>query len=151
MVQWLHDNEAAARALGMTLRPIDLSFDQSRWDKVFRKAAADGMHAVTVIETSTYFTHRASLARHALQHRIATAFPFREQAEEGGLMAYGADVVDLYRRAADFVDRILKGANPGELPVEQPTKFTFVVNRKTAEALGVRIPQSILLRAEIIQ
>lgn len=150
VVQWLHDNEAAARRLGLSLTQIDLGFDQGRWDEIFRKIAADGVSAVTVIETSTYFTRRASLAQHALRHRIATAFSFREQAEEGGLMAYGADVVDLYRRAAGFVDRILKGANPAELPVEQPTKFTFVVNRNTAAALGVRIPRSIELRAEII-
>ena len=150
VVQWLRDSESAARALGLSLRRIDLGFNPSRWDEVFRRAARDGVGAVTVIESAPYFVHGPELARHAIRHRIATMFPFREQAEAGGLMAYGAEVADLFRRAADFVDRILRGANPAELPVEQPTKFAFVVNRKTAEALGVAIPQSTLLRAEIL-
>ena len=108
----------------------------------------DGLDGATVMETATYLAYRAKLAELALRHRVVTIFPFREQAEEGGLMAYGADVADLYRRAAHFVDKILKGAKPADLPVEQPTKFTFIVNLKTAKALGIKFPQSILLRAD---
>jgi putative ABC transport system substrate-binding protein len=147
--QWLKDNQAAAQHVGVNLTPVDLPIDDhSRWDDVFRKVAADGLDGATVLETPTYLAYRAKLAELALRHRLATVFPFREQAEEGGLMAYGADLADLYRRAAHFVDKILKGAKPADLPVEQPTKFTFVVNLKTAKALGITIPRSILVRAD---
>lgn len=147
--EWLKDNEAAARQVMVALRAVDLPVDdQSKWDEVFRKAAADGFDGATVLETPTYLAYRARLAEIALRHRVATVFPFREQAEAGGLMAYGADVTDLYRRAAYFVDKILKGAKPADLPVEQPTKFTFAVNLNTAKALGIKIPRSTLVRAD---
>lgn len=149
VAHWLKDNETAARQLGLTVTPVDLPIDgHGRWDEVFRNTAADGLGAATVMETPTYFANRSKLAELSVNYRLAAIFPFREQAEEGGLMAYGADLIDLYRRAAYFVDKILNGANPAELPVEQPTKFTFIVNLKTAKALGIAIPRSILLRAD---
>ena len=94
------------------------------------------------------FTHRARIAEFANKSRLPAAYPHREFAEAGGLIAYGADLRDNYRRAASFVDKILKGAKPGDLAIEQPTKFELVVNLKTAKALGLTIPPSVLLRAD---
>ena len=94
------------------------------------------------------FAWRDRLAALALKNRLPTMFAQRQYAEAGGLMTYSADFSDLYRRAATFVDKILKGAKPADLPVEQPTKWVFVVNLKTAKALGLTIPQSVLLRAD---
>ena len=94
------------------------------------------------------FAWRERLAELALKNRLPTMFAQRAYAEAGGLMAYSADFSDLYRRAATFVDKILKGAKPADLPVEQPTKFEFVINLKTAKALGLTIPQTLLLRAD---
>lgn len=84
----------------------------------------------------------------ALKHRLPTVGGFREYAEAGGLIAYGPHLPDYYRRAAGYVEKILKGAKPGDLPVEQPTKFELIINLKAAKALGLTIPQSILIRAD---
>jgi putative ABC transport system substrate-binding protein len=99
-----------------------------------------------------FFAHRRQIADLAMKHNLPGMYPFREWVEAGGLMSYGPNPPDLYRRAATYVAKILKGAKPAELPVEQPTKFEFVINLKTAKELGLTIPQSLLLRAdEIIQ
>jgi putative ABC transport system substrate-binding protein len=84
----------------------------------------------------------------AIKHRLPGMYPTKQFAEEGGLMAYGPLIADLYLRAATYVDKILKGANPGELPVEQPTKFELVINLQTAKQIGVTIPPSVLARAD---
>ena len=94
------------------------------------------------------FPWATRLADLALKNRLPTVFAQREYAEAGGLMAYAADFSDLFRRAATFVDKILKGAKPADLPIEQPTKFDFVINLKTAKALGLTIPPSMLLQAD---
>jgi ABC-type uncharacterized transport system substrate-binding protein len=152
VVQWLRDNEAAASALGLVYEAVDLGVLPDRWDEVFRAARAHGIDAVTIIETVFYFYNRDQLAEIALRHQLPTIFPFREQAQAGGLMSYGANLVDMAHRVAVFVDKIFKGAKPADLAVEQPTKLELVINLKTAKALDITIPQSLLLRAdEVIQ
>ena len=94
--------------------------------------------------------HRTRLAELSLRHRLVSIAPFRENPESGGLMSYGPSLRTNFRRAATYVDRILKGAKPADLPVEQPTRFELVINLKTAKALGLTIPPSLLLRADQI-
>jgi putative ABC transport system substrate-binding protein len=109
------------------------------------KARAD---AVTVQSTNVFFIERRRLADLAVKHRLPAIFLVREFVDAGGLMSYGANVAELHRRAATYVDKILKGAKPGDLPVEQPTKFELVINLKTAKAIGLTIPPSVLARAD---
>jgi putative ABC transport system substrate-binding protein len=108
--------------------------------------------ALTVLVSAMFVNERRRLVDLAAKNRLPAVYPWREYVDAGGLMAYGPNVADLYRRAASYVDKILKGANPGDLPVEQPTKFELVINLKTAKALGLTIPPSLLGRAdEVIQ
>ncbi len=111
---------------------------------------ADGLYVITADPIT--FTHRRLIADLAVKNRLPATSVLSEFVEAGGFMSYGADLRDLYRRAATYVDKILKGAKPADLPVEQPTKFDLVINLKTAKALGLTIPQSLLGRAdEVIQ
>jgi putative ABC transport system substrate-binding protein len=113
------------------------------------RARAGGLVLVT---SATFFVERKRLVDLAAKNRLPTVYPWREAVEAGGLISYAPHLPDLYRRAATYVDKILKGAQPGDLPVEQPTKFELVINLKTAKALGLTIPQSVLARAdEVIQ
>jgi putative ABC transport system substrate-binding protein len=113
------------------------------------EAAAKGGAQLALVQSSLAFTkHRTEIAELAIRHRLPTMFTFRHYVAHGGLMSYGVDFPALWRRSADYVARILKGAKPAELPIEQPTKFELVVNLKTAKALGVTIPNGILLAAD---
>jgi len=113
------------------------------------KERADG---VIIITSSMFYAERTRIAKLAAESRVPAIYGVKEFAEAGGLMTYGVDIHESFRRAAGYVDKILKGAKPGDLPVEQPTKFDLVINMKTAKALGLTIPQSLLVRAdEIIQ
>jgi putative ABC transport system substrate-binding protein len=117
-------------------------------DKVFRTASTSGARALIQLSAPLISTHSRRIADLTAKHRLPAISPFRLFVEAGGLMAYGPDLVEFFRRAATYVDKILKGAKPGDLPIEQPTKFEFVINLKTAKALGLTIPPSLLLRAD---
>jgi putative ABC transport system substrate-binding protein len=101
-----------------------------------------------VLASPTFAVDRTRLADFARRHRLISAFYTREYVDLGGLLSYGASFTGMFRRAADYVDRIAKGAKPSDLPIEEPTKFELVINLKTAKALGLTIPQSILARAD---
>ena len=100
------------------------------------------------MEEPRYLVDRRRIAALAAKHRLPSVFPFAEHVTAGGLLAYGVNLSELFAKSADYVDRILKGAKPGDLPVEQPTKFELVINSKTAKALGLPIPTSLLARAD---
>jgi putative ABC transport system substrate-binding protein len=104
--------------------------------------------ALTAFGSAVLFNERRRLVDLAAKNRLPAVYGLREYVDAGGLMSYGPDLADLFRRAATFVDKTLKGAKPGDLPVEQPTKFELVINLKTAKALGLTIPQSVLGRAD---
>ena len=106
--------------------------------------------ALFVVKNPPNYAHRHRIVEFAARRRLPAIYPTREFAEIGGLMAYGISVVDLYRRAAEYVDKILRGAKPADLPVQQPTKFELVIHLKTARALGLTITPSVLVRADQI-
>jgi putative ABC transport system substrate-binding protein len=134
----------AAMALGVRLQPLEAR-DPSEIDKAFAAITTERAGAVIVLADTVLLDHRARIADHAIRRRLPTVSQF---AEAGGLLTYGPNLSDQYRRAATYVDKILKGAKPGDLPVEQPTMFELVINLKTARALGLTIPQALLLRAD---
>src|SRR6266508_4113798 len=143
--------QAAAAALGLRLQSLGVR-DPGELDRAFAAMKEARARALIVESSSMLFTWRERLADLALKNRLPTMFAQRAYAQAGGLMAYAADFSDLFRRAATYVDKILKGAKPADLPVEQPTKFDLVINLKTAKALGLTIPPSVLTRAdEVIQ
>ena len=152
VAQWLQESDAAARQLGLVLEPVDLGPDPGSWESVFAGVQRRGIDAAVIIESPTYWNGRTQLADLELRYRLAVMFAYHEHVEAGGLMSYGADTDDVHHRAASFVDRILRGARPEDLPVEQPTKFRLAINLKTAKVLGLTIPPQVLARAdEIIQ
>jgi putative ABC transport system substrate-binding protein len=143
----LRQAEGAARALGLQLQILEAR-TPAEIDAAFAAMRSQRAGGVLVLRDALFLTQRTQIAALAAKSRLPTVYGFREQAEAGGLMAYGASVPLIYRRAATYVDKILKGAKPADLPVEQPTKFELVVNLKTAKGLGLTIPQSILVRAD---
>ena len=151
VVQWVRENESAARSLGLPLQPIAVK-DPFDWGSTFAAAKRDGARGVTVIESPELIAQAPVMAAAALKHRLPTVFAVREHVEAGGLMAYGANIRDLWRRAATYVDKILRGTKPADLPIELPTKFDLVINAKTAKALGLTLPPVLRLRAtEVIE
>jgi putative ABC transport system substrate-binding protein len=148
---WLKDTEAAAKALGLTVEVLETK-DPSRWDEVFAAAVGKRVDALYPIEAPAYVFYAKHIAEVALKQRIPTVFGYREHVDAGGLLSYGPNPAAMGRRAAEVVDKVLKGAKPADLPIEQPTNFELVINLKTAKALDLTIPQSVLLRAdEVIQ
>jgi putative tryptophan/tyrosine transport system substrate-binding protein len=143
--------DIAARALGVRLEIVEAR-GPTDIDRAFSKVTRARAGALTVLPSAMLFTERRRLVDLAAKNRLPAVYVQREFVEAGGLMAYGPNLADLFRRAATYVDKILKGAKPGDLPVEQPTKFDLVINLKTAKALGLTIPPSLLGRAdEVIQ
>jgi putative ABC transport system substrate-binding protein len=137
--------QVAARTLGVQLMPVSVQ-EPNDFDSAF--TTVRGTDGVLMLESPFFTTHRARLAELALRSRLPAVYGQKEYVEAGGLISYGTDFQDLWRRAATYVDKILKGAKPGDLPVEQPTKFELVINLKTAKALGLTIPPSLLQRAD---
>jgi ABC-type uncharacterized transport system substrate-binding protein len=147
----LKQTEAAAQAMDLRLRLLEAR-DPGEIEAAFAAMARERVGALFVPADIIFVRHTKLMADLAAQHRLPAMFGFREHVEAGGLMSYAASFPVMFRRAATFVDKILKGAKPGDLPVEQPTKFELVINLKTAKALGITVPQSVLqLADEVIQ
>ncbi len=134
--------------MGIALQSVPVRPDPRDYDAAFVAMKRDGAGAVIVVQSAAFFSSYQRIAALALTHRLPSAGGSKEYVVAGGLFSYGADFPDLFRRAAVFVDKILKGAKPADLPVEQPTKFELVVNLKTAKSLGLAIPPSVLARAD---
>ena len=139
--------DLAARALGVRLQVVEAR-GPADLDRAFADMTSARAGALMVPSTPMFSSERRRLLDLAAKNRLPTLFTFREYVDAGGLMSYGPNLADLFRRAATYVDKILKGAKPGDLPVEQPTKFELVINLKTAKDLGLTIPQSVLVRAD---
>ncbi len=148
---YLREAEVAARSLKVRLLILEARAP-GEFAGAFSAATKEGAGALIVLGDSMFFVERTRLAELAAKNRLPSIAPQLEHAEAGYLMAYGVSILDLYRRMATYVDKILRGAKPADLPVEQPTKFELVINLKTAKALSLTIPQSLLARAdEVIQ
>jgi ABC-type uncharacterized transport system substrate-binding protein len=141
--------ESAAKALHIKLQ-IHSALDRSAIDRAFLAMKKEPTATVLVVPSPIYFQYRDHIINQAAKTRLPTIYPQSAFVESGGLMSYGADFIDEYRRLAIYVDKILKGAKPADLPIEQPTKFELVINLKTAKQIGVTIPQSVLYRADKI-
>ena len=139
--------EEPARRLRLELQPVGAR-SAAELEGAFAAMARARAQGVVVLATPIFFGERQRLGELAIAHRLPTMFQIRDYVEAGGLMSYGADLADLYRRAAIPVDKILKGAKPGDIPIEQPTKFELIINLRTAKALGLTIPPSLLQRAD---
>jgi putative ABC transport system substrate-binding protein len=139
--------EGAAAALGLQVRHFTVRTAEEVPGALEAMKKSD-VQAFVVMQTPLFWTERVRIARLAAQHRLPGMYPLRSQAEEGGFISYGADHADLYRRAASYVVKILQGARPGDLPVEQPTKFELVINLRTAKLFGLAVPGAILLQAD---
>jgi putative ABC transport system substrate-binding protein len=145
--QALKETEVAAKALGVQLQYVDILAPEDI-ETAFRAASKGRAEAIIVLQTPITFSHRTQVADLAAKNRLPTISFSSEFVEAGGLMSYGVSVTDLFRRAATYVDKILKGRKPADLPVEQPIKFEFIINLKAAKQIGVTIPQSVLYRAD---
>jgi putative ABC transport system substrate-binding protein len=149
----LRETQEAARILGVSLYPAPVG-EPGEFEVAFAAMARERVEALLVLEDFMFFAppHRGQLVALAAQHGLPTMYPLREWVDAGGLMAYGPNLVDAHRRSASYIDKVLKGTKPADLPVEQPMTFDFVVNLKTARELGITFPHEILLQVtEVIQ
>jgi putative ABC transport system substrate-binding protein len=145
MTLLLEETRAAARALGVKVQSLEARGPED-FETVFK--AAKGAGGILPLGDPVHVLHRAAIIGLAERYRLPAMYSFRQFVEDGGLMCYGASLDDLYRRAATYVDKILKGAKPADLPVEQPKKFELVINLKAAKQIGLTIPQKVLARAD---
>jgi putative ABC transport system substrate-binding protein len=145
--QALREINLAADALRVHIQFLEVR-DPKDIETAFRAVSKEQADAVLVLPSPITFSHRRRVIAFAEQGRLPAMFSFPEFVEDGGLMSYGANIADLYRRAATYVDKILKGAKPAELPVEQPIRFDFVINLKAAKQIGLTIPPNVLARAD---
>ena len=143
----LSELESAAKALGVRLQPIEVS-SGGDLTTAFQAARKGEAEALIVLDDALFYTHRSRIVQLAASHRLPAIYGFEAFVEAGGLISYAPNINDLYRRAATYVDKILKGALPGDLPIEQPTTFQLVINLRTAKALSLSIPSTILARAD---
>lgn len=139
--------EAAAAALGIETTPLDVTFPDGIV-KAFEAAARDKADAVMVLSDSATIGNRNEIAATAIRFKMPTIFANRAYLQAGGMLSYGPDLTDNFRSAARFVTRIIRGDKPAEMPVEQPTRFELVINQKTATAIGVKVPQTLIFRAD---
>jgi putative ABC transport system substrate-binding protein len=147
--QSVKETELAAKTLGLQLAYLGVE-DPKDFDTAFRDAVSWRAHAIIVLQSPVFGSRRKALVELAVKNRLPAIYPHSDYMDVGGLMYYGPSTTALFRRAATYVDKILKGAEPADLPVEQATKFELLINLKTAKALGLTIPQSVLLRADQI-
>jgi putative tryptophan/tyrosine transport system substrate-binding protein len=140
--------ETVNGSVGLQLQPLDLENSPYDFENAFRVAVRSRAEAIFVLESASIFRGRTQIAQLAMNNRLPTSFAFREYVEVGGLVSYGVNFAAMYRRAADYADRILRGTKPVDLPVELSTKFELVMNLKTAKAIGVEIPPTLLARAD---
>jgi putative ABC transport system substrate-binding protein len=140
--------EAIAPTRNIRIRFINVPSEET-FDRAFRQARRQAQAALVLGDHLT-FEHRRKLAALAIKYRLPAMYPLREYVESGGLIAYGPDRLVLFRRAAEYVDRIIRGAKPSDLPFEQPSQYELIVNAKTAKAMGMSLPESILIRADEI-
>jgi len=143
----LKETEGAARALGLKLQYVEVRSSDDL-ESAFKTATRERSQALVVLRNPVFGPHRTQLMELLAKSRLPVMFPRRDYVESGGLMSYGASDTDLFRRAAMYVDKILKGAKPADLPVEQPTKFEFIINLKAAKQIGLTIPPNVLARAD---
>jgi putative ABC transport system substrate-binding protein len=139
--------ETASQRVGIDLIPVEVRVPDDL-DNVFKTLAKDNVQALIVLVDGMFFSERQRIAELASAARLPTIYPFRDHVDAGGLISYGVNLAECFHRAAGYVVRILKGANPGDLPVEFPTKLELVINNKAAKALGLTIPPSVIVRAD---
>jgi putative tryptophan/tyrosine transport system substrate-binding protein len=143
----MRETEVTARALGVQLQRLEVRGPDD-FDRVFQAATKERAGALITLEDAFVFTQRTRIVKLAAKNGLPAMYGFREFVDAGGLMSYAANLADMYRRAATYVDKILKGRKPADLPVEQPTKFEFIVNLKAAKQIGLTIPPNVLVRAD---
>jgi putative ABC transport system substrate-binding protein len=144
----LKEYEPAARVLKIRLQPLEVRGLKPDLELAFQAAAKGRVGALITITNANLFLEQKQIAGLAIKGRLPSMYQGSAWVDSGGLMSYSTNELEIYRRAAIYVDKILKGAKPADLPIEQPTKFEFVVNLKTAKALNLTIPQSVLFRAD---
>ena len=144
---WLGEMKVAAETLRITLQPVDVHHPDD-FERAFSAIKNEHANALSALRNAVNINYRARIVDFAAKSRLPAIYPDREYVEVGGLMSYGPNFADLFRRAATYVDKILKGAKPADLPVEQPMKFEFVINLKAAKQIGLTIPPNVLARAD---